>query len=283
MRIVRYSEQERVDLPDITAMSFLVLGEFRRLNRALIAGAEEAKYILRGFGVTAQGTPDATVTVSYDLGGGAYAAALGAENDGSNVLFGQLLGSKDDDQNLEGNASQILDFSGEPSATYTVRVRFVYTPGASDNRAFYNPGTDTESISSTNTRFLPTWEASYTASGAEWIDLAEVVWDGSTVEVADITDLRDHAFEATAPFRSDSPDGTSDVPDFNRGTDRAANGAFGVIPAIRGLQRQIRDLKGPASDGKFDWFSRPTQPPGVGEVGSELDAERTYSVGSVAT
>ena len=38
MRIVRWHPQERVDKPDLDAVSYLVLGEFRRTLRAVVVG-----------------------------------------------------------------------------------------------------------------------------------------------------------------------------------------------------------------------------------------------------
>ncbi len=261
MRLVQWSAQERADQPDLTAMSFLVLGEFKRTARTLLVGSEST-YVGRGFAVEPAGAPDATVTVKLDPGGGApLGFVVGAENPGT-VQYGHIFGDEDDDGNLEGNTQQVLDFTGQPPATYTVQVSFSYADGASDNRAFWNEGTDTEFVQATDTRHLPTWQARFSgAPSGEWVDLADVVWDGVSIDSADITDLRDFLFEGRFPFDNDSqplvtvPGG---LPDFGRTTNRSASAVTvaGLVEAVRALQRQVQDLKGQDSTGKFNWYGR---------------------------
>src|SRR5688500_11733054 len=107
MDIVRFDSQERVDLPDMTAVSFLVLGEFRRTVRTLLLG-EEVKKVVRGFDVTAAAVPDDTVTVKLDPGGGGpYGVLLLPENVGS-LDYGQIVGDKGMTGSPEGASQQIL-------------------------------------------------------------------------------------------------------------------------------------------------------------------------------
>lgn len=257
MRIVQWASEERVDVPDITAMSFLALGEFRRNLRALIVG-ESANYIVRGFAAIPATIPDTTVTIKLDPGGGnPLSVALGAENTGA-VDYGQLIGDKDSNGATEGNAQQVLDFTGQPNGTYTVQIRFAYASGANDNRAFWNPGTDVEFIAPTDTRFLPTWEARFSGSpSGEWINLASVVWGGATIVAGNITDLRQFAFEGTTPFQSGTQTGPGSISDFDRNVDRTLLSVERneVYKALRGLARQVQDLKGPSDAGQWDWFS----------------------------
>lgn len=277
MRIVRFASQERVDVPDATAMSFLVLGEFRRTVRGVLLG-EDAKYVVRGFAVEPQAVPDATVRIRLNPSG-VLGFMFGAENLGSRTDYGQVVGGDDSNGLLEGNATVTLDFSGQPVGPYTVQVRFVYTDGTNDNRAFWNETTNVEYIASTDTRHLPMWEARFTgAPSAEWIDLATVNWDGAAVDPGDITDLRNFAFEGALAFSRSTQDGTGGMEDFSRSTDRAANGQNAVYPVLRALGRQIQDLKGANDSGLWDWFSRPYAVPGTT---APLAAQRTKSLRSV--
>ena len=71
MRIVRWSPQQRVDLPDKTAENFLVLGEFRRTVRDMVLGFDAGSSlmsILRGFEVEPSAVPDARIRVRMDTG-----------------------------------------------------------------------------------------------------------------------------------------------------------------------------------------------------------------------
>jgi hypothetical protein len=295
MRIVQWTAQERVDQPDITAMSFLVLGEFRRLARSVLLG-ESALKVIRGFAVEAAAPPDTTVIVKLDPGGGnPLSAALGAEDTGF-TDHGALIGDRDSNgaSSLEGNAQQIIDFTGQPVGVYTIEMTFQYASGANDNRAFWNPGTNTESIAATDTRFLPTWTTQIVAAptGGAWIPLATVNWGGGVIVSGDITDARTFAFEGTRPFRQTTQTGTGGVPDFSRSTSRGSVTVErnGVYTALRALARQVQDIKGPATDGQWDWFSyvaKPFDPGGVLTAGLTKNLRSidtvTYTVGDGTT
>jgi hypothetical protein len=264
MRIVRYESQERVDHPDITAMSFLVLGEFRRSIRGLLLGPDDGSRpypnaIIRGFAVEPESPASSNVVVKLDPGGGEpLAFAIGGEDVGAHVDYGQLIGGSDMAGRLEGNAQQTLDFTGQPSDTYIVQMRFVYQESVEDNRAFWNEGVKEEFVSPMETRHAPLFElrAVGATTNDEWIDLAEVVWGGATIGAGDITDIRTFAFEGSAPFQADWFDEPGAMPDFDRDVDRAAHGINEVYPVLRALARQIQDIKGQnIGDEKWDWFS----------------------------
>lgn len=263
MRIVYWHPQERVDVPDLTAASFLMLGEFRRTNRALIVG-EERNAIIRGYAVEAESPATSSIVVRLQDGAEPLSLAMLSENMGPHIAYGQLAGDKNDDEDLEGNASYSLDFAAQPAATYTVQMRFVYADGATDNRAFWDDGTDTETISSVATRHLPTVELRLSGTPSdEWIDLASVVWDGSSIETADITDLRVFLLEggpASTGWRQASQTGTGGMPDFDRSTDRATVGLNTVVPFLKALARQLQDIKGQDDSGYFNWWSRVFSP-----------------------
>jgi len=285
MDIVNFGSQERVDLPDMTQVSYLVLGEFRRTVRSLIMG-DEAHYALRGFAVEPAGTPDTTVTVKLDPGGGGPLGALLLSEDTGALEYGQLVGDKNSTGVVEGNAQQILDFSGQPDGTYAVEVRFVYSDSANDNRAFWNETTNVEFIAAHDTRSKPVWQAQRVlgaGSGGAWMKLADVVWLASAgdVDSADITDTRPFIFEGTGPTYSAATQATyTAVPDFDRSATRGADGVNAVYPAIRALARQIADLKGQNSSGSFDWFSRVFAPR---DPVAALSTEQTKSLRTVET
>lgn len=287
MQKVHWTSEERVDLPDMTQLTELVLSDFRRHVRGLLLGpdatipANWTNYVVRGFKVEPQAVPDATIRVRLNPGGGApLGFAIGAENLGR-IDFGQLMGGDGQDGTLEGNATYSLDFTGQPVATYTVQMRFVYADGANDNRAFWNEGTVSEDVTATNTRTLPTLELRLSgAPSAEWITLATVAWGGATIVAGNITDARTFALEGATPFQKASQTSATGVPDFSRSTDRATNGLNEVYPALRALARQVQDLKGPSDSLQWDWFSRPYRPH---DPAGALPAGTTKSLRSVDT
>lgn len=281
MRIVRFSSQERVDIPDITAMSYLVLGEFRRTVRGLLTG-QTGTGVVRRFDVAPTSTPS-SVEVTVNPG----STPLGIAVAGDGTSFGQVMGGQDDNGNTEGNATQTFDFTGQPAGTYSLQARFAYTAGANDNRAFWNATTNTEYIAATNTRQLPVVELGVslgagTSLGSEYIPLADIVWDGSTVTANDITDTREFLVEGTAGAFTGATQADNAGPgDFDRSTDRAVDGVNEVYPALRALARQIQDLKGPNTSGTWDWYSRIWAP--YSDGGSSLATEQTRHVQALET
>lgn len=260
MRLVRWSGNERADVPDVSAMSTFVLGEFRRTLREVVLGGDVSK-VLRGFAVEPESPASSRVVVRLNNTPSAkLSAAFGAENLGGVVAFGQLIGGDADGDVLEGAAQQLLDFAGQPVATYRVQLRFTYADGGADNRAFWNDTANAEFLAATDTRVLPLWELRFSgAPSSEWIDLADVAWGGGTVVAGNITDVRDLAFEGSAPFQQTTQAGSGGIPDFDR---TATRGGLGVgsdslLHVVNALQRQIRDLKGQNDAGTWDWFSRP--------------------------
>lgn len=290
MDIVRFDAQQRVDLPDMTAVSFLVLGEFRRTMRFL-AGEEAAK-IIKGFEVEPESPVSTRVVVKLDnTPSPQLSQALLPENPGT-LEFGQLTGGKGPTGAEEGQAQQILDFNGQPAGAYTVEMRFVpYTTstGDSDNRAFWNPGVNSEFITATDTRFKAQWQVQYVlggGTGGEWLALATVNFAGgaSTISSGDITDVREFLFEGTAgAFDATTQAGPGGMPDFDRsaGREGLAVGLNEVYPILRALGRQVQDLKGQNDAGNFNWYARVFRP--FDDTNSTLPATQTKSLRSVDT
>ena len=260
MRIVKWNPQERVDVPDITAQNFLMLGEFRRSVRGALG--IDANSIIHGFAVEPNTVPDSTVVVKLDNGGGDLSFAFGSEDIGARTDYGQIIGGDNSDGNTEGNAQQSIDFIAQPDATYTVKMRFSYTDGANDNRAFWNEGTNSEFIAAVDTRHLPQFEIAINPVGDEWISLADVVWNSGVgvIGTSDITDLREGPFEGPAPYQQTTKLGSGGMPDFTRSATRADTGLNAVYPAIRGLARQIQDIKGSDDAGNWNWWNDPYLP-----------------------
>jgi len=259
MRIVRWHPQERVDKPDLDAMSYLKLGEFRRTLRALVQG--EDQFVITGFAVEPSAVPDTFIRVRLQPPGTERASALGSELTSAGLDKGQLIGDRDSSFFHEGAAQQTYDFAIQPIGSYTVEMRFVYADAVNDNRAFWNAGGAIEFISNVQTRTTPTWVLQVVAgapSGGVWIPLATVAWNGAIVNAGDITDLRAFTWEGTAPFQQATQTGSGGVEDFPRATTRGAQatGLHRLRKFARGVLRQIQDIKGQDDAGQFNWFSR---------------------------
>jgi len=241
-------------------------------NQAITDTVVSANFITNGM---AGGTTGNTrVLVRMNLGGSGYSAALGAVDQGGVLDWGQLAGDRDGAGNLEGSAQNVIDFAGQPAATYAVKMRMAFADGVVDNRAFWNPTTNAEYVKATATRVLPQWQIALNPAGLEWMPLGAVVWNGADITTTEVSDTRMRPIEgAPDPAAGDAAQRWSaaaqetaafGVGDFDRSTDRgAAPGASGVWEILRALGRQIQDLKGGRdSDGRVDWFSRPGAPPG---------------------
>jgi hypothetical protein len=280
-RRVNFSPQQRVDQPDAQAIAAFGNQDMRRYMRQVVMGRDVAANegrVLAGFKVEPE-DPGVSprVIVKLDLGGGALGAFMGAIDQGGGTIdWGQLAGDKDGLGNLEGSAQNLLDFTGQPIATYEVKARTTFVPGILDNRAFWNPASNEEFIKPTNTRLLPQWEIAFqNHAGSEWVLLGEVAWGGVSVDTVDITDLRKFPIEgqprnAATPAeqwahaeQNDSDD--FGVGDFDRNEDRGDGGAglAAIWEALRALGRQVQDVKGGReSDLRHDWFSRVYAAPG---------------------
>lgn len=282
MRHLRWESQERVDVPDFQQLSFLVDGEFRRINRALIVGAERAG-IIQGFKVEPQASPNGTVRVRLDIAGVRGAAILPTATDGEingTVAQGQLAGSVGDEEVLEGNATYTIDFSSQPSNTYFLECNFVYVPGSEDNRAKWDPANSTEFIDAMYTRYLPTvqFRVGTSQAGTGWCTLASVVWGGSTITAGNITDLRPMLFEGATPFYRTSFSGVGGMADFDRSDARPDVTTDGVYTVLQKLGRQIQDLKGPNEQGRFSFYSRNIRPM---DPSSNLSSQQVRSFGTL--
>lgn len=287
---IRFESNERVDLPDALSLGTVQQSEFRHILSALVGS--DILRVIRGFEVQPESPVSSRVLIKMDrtadaIPGIKESLAYGAENLGGGTIdFGVLTGGRNSANELEGPAQLLLDFAAQAPATYTVEMRYATTDGVNENRAFWNPGANTEFVAPVNTRFLPTWQARFSGSPSpEWIPLASVVWNGVTISASDITDIRNLAHEgATASGFQFTLQALATVAghDFNRSITRAVfgTGVSGVLQHLLALNRQVLDLKGQSTTGKFDWFSRTFTPPPNDDL---LWVERTKTLRSIDT
>lgn len=275
MKTVRYEPQERVDLPDITAMSFLPIGEFRRTLRDVIGGGLTdgvvAKRIIKGFQVEVNAVDEIIVRLDINEDGTDLSSALGAHNHEASVggtynEFGVLIGGHDFNNDFEGTSSNKVNYSAALDDTYEIRMRWLLDVSDSDNRAFWDPASNTEFINNIETRFAPVWELTSTPVGSPPADV-EQYFLLATVDVAsglisNIQDKRNFALEGNADglaFQSLTQRNVLAVEDFNRniGRETAPIGINALWPFVRALARQVMDIKGQDPIGNWNWFGRP--------------------------
>jgi hypothetical protein len=267
MKIVRTEPNERVDLSDFQAISFLLKGEFNRYVRTLLSGPTSAVFfasVIRGFVPSLVGN---VVTVKFDLlgDGSSLSAALATHvhTTSAGQVFsdqGQVLGDRDYDGTPEGTAERTIDFTGRAAGSYSIFVRYTLATGDTDNRAFWNPVSNTDFVQSIETRFVPTWEMIDTLFPNnppvpldQWLVIASVTVDG-TGNVIAMQDVRRFLLEgSTFDFATQA---TSTL-DFDRSSARKDVGINHVIPMLRALMQQVMDLKGQDSSGNWNWYARP--------------------------
>lgn len=287
MRRVNWTGDERVDIPDLTAMSGLNESEFRRQLSMLLQGADQVG-VLRGFEVEPESPASSRVVIRMDrtvdaVPGRTESLAIGGENLGATIDYGILIGGRSSDGSLEGPSQAILDFALLPADIYLVEMRAATTTGATENRVFWNPTTESEYVDSVPTRVQPMWEAQIVPaiSGGEWIPLALVVWGGGTIISSNIVDGRDLIFEGAPSYTAADQDEMAN--DFDRSTARGdfAVTIASVFGAIKALQRQVADLKGQNNAGRWDWYSRVFTPDALGEASWDKQTKSLRSVDTV--
>jgi hypothetical protein len=294
-RRVHFVSQERVDQPDAEAISEFQRQEDRRLVRQLVQG-DDLSRIVRGFAVEPAAIPDSTVTVRMVALDGSIGSFVGAIAYGGGIIDrGASHGGKAPGVGgylLEGAALLLLDFVGQPAGVYDVKTRATIVAGEFDNRAFWNPGLNTEFVAGTNTRLLPQWEIAFTGhADPEWVLLAHVTWNAISIAAAQIEDARvfpvDGTPRAAVPVAEQwahdtQADGTVfGVGDFDRSQARG-DGPNEIWPTLRALGRQVQDLKGGREDdNRFDWFSRPFAPASF--LAADPTSKQTKSLRTIDT
>lgn len=231
---VRVESNQRIDKPDFEALQLGAHLAVRYALRGLLFGtdAPASVAVVSSWTLTAAGSQLSIVP--------GRSVAGEVMPDGT-VQDGHVLGE-------DGDASQTLDFVGEPAATYGIYVRADFSPGVSGSRIFWNAATEVEDAAAIDTREVSGWNAvaSATALGDGYVRIGTVVWNGAaftSVTRADAPHLLEGTLdssgvEAVAAWG----DGAND-----RDVDRASYGVQSLVRAFGLIRRQLKDIVGAAS------------------------------------
>lgn len=240
--IVRFLPNERVDVGDAEAIQRNVLSDHRSQMAALLFGSETTpanlQKVIDGFTVAEDsGGPSSQIEI-------VNGAAIAATNlPDATLEYGVIFGR-------EVQTLQTLDFTGQPAMTYSIYIRFSDTPGKIGTRVFWNAVGNDEDVDAIETRYVTDWDVvfSTTSPGNEYIKIAQVVWDGVSIDNADISDYRDLIFEGAVDgsFAHTWGDGAND-----RNTARGTYGVMDLATWIAAVRRQLDDIIG-GSNGWFD-------------------------------
>lgn len=240
--IVKFLPNERVDVGDAEALQRNVLTDHRAHWMGFVFGNTATAADLRRICVPFTMSLATTSTVTITAGVGIAAELLPDNTREWGVVFGN-----------EVQASQTLDFTGQPVQTYTVYVRYTNSPGKVGARVFWNSTTADEDVDAIETRYVVDWDVTYgtVSPGDEYIPIGTVVWDGSLL-AGDITTTAHMVFEgdSTAAYAQEWGDGAND-----RNADRVANGVHDLYTWIQAMRRQITDIIG----GGKAWYAAPVR------------------------
>lgn len=204
--LVRFESNERVDLGDMLAFQQNMRSDIRASFAQIMLDSGNNR-VLGGYAVTEDsGGPSTFIEVNAGTALGSHVLQGGTQEYG--VVFGD-----------EAPALQTLDFTGRPAATYNIYVRFSSTPGSSANRIFWNTATNQEEVDSIETREVISWdtEINTVLPGPEYFKVAEVIWDGISVDDADVTQTRIMYFEGNEAGGFANNWGTGNDRDADRG------------------------------------------------------------------
>jgi len=229
--LVRLEAAERVDLPDFEAMQRNDRSASRMMLDTLVFGGNPTykNASLGGWIFTDSGL-ELTCTAGISITGEKLA-------DGT-VESGVPTGS-------DGDASQVLDFTGEADASYAVYLRSDFSAGELGARAFWDAGTSAETIDTINTRYKAGWKVIYQLlaaahPGDEYHLIALVVKVGSVLVV---TDSAFRLFEGTIAGGAHAAylwgDGVND-----RNADRHLYGITNLTDWLGASRRQLADIIG---------------------------------------
>lgn len=240
------SANERVDLTDLQYAAFGSQLGFHRLENAQLMTNGSSLWVLNGFTQSATGT-----SLTVNIGSAMLAYRVGVQ-----VQYGVVA--------AEGDAVKTLDLSSYPSGTYNAYIRFNYAAGAFASRIFWNSANSgTEYPKTVPTRQIAQWElrVEATSPGAEWLLIAQVVSNGTTLTV---TDKRPMYFEGSVD------QGYANT--WGAGNDRSANRAlYGVRDFqtfTQAMRQCIEDIKGP---GLRRWWASDIGGQNIGFVGTVIE------------
>jgi hypothetical protein len=231
-RIIFKLDGQRVDKPDANAIHDLVVSEFRRHGRDLVAGA--SVLVVSGFTVARTGPAEPKqVLVSRGV------AICGESKLDGSLELGQVMS--------EGPAQIAVSFIGKDPGTYSIWAGFQYVEGAGANRAYLvdAAGVQTERVQYVETRLVPTWQAVATLDGVDddpspagaWVRVKRVTYSGADLVDNDLAEARDLLFEGQ---------GGSDwaLPDFDRANNRTAVALPNLKAWAWAVMRRLQEVNG---------------------------------------
>lgn len=230
---VRVESNERIDKPDFEALQLGAHLAVRYLARGLLFGtdATDQTVVTSAWSLVGAGS-ELTVTPGRAIAGETMADA--------SVEQGHIVGE-------DGDASQTLDFVGEPADTYFIYVRPDFSSGVSGSRIFWNAATELEDASPIDTREVSGWRvvAATSSPGTGYVQVGTAVWDGATFTSVSAAGL--HFFEGMlqstgVEFGDQWGGGAND-----RNANRATYGVQSVFKAFALVRRQLKDIIGAAS------------------------------------
>lgn len=190
---VRFIENERVDLPDMTAISSLAEDNAGEFCQEVIAGFNGAPVILRGLHVKAQGGAGNRNILVHGPSGISFVDADGR-------VYNQA------------SAYSATVNVGTSTAGY-LQARIVDTASATAQRRVLNTLTDSEEIQSIHTRWSYSLEVAYseTDQGGDWFTFAEVDCSGLSNPTTD--EITDDCLEIIPAHLSGGVPTDGDLPD----------------------------------------------------------------------
>lgn len=263
-RKLRFVPNERLDVPDATAIHDLVDATFRAVGRiegepgpGLTDGGayDPPGVVVSGWTVRVNPSNDQQLLITP---GTAYCKQL---VDGV-AVFGQLTAP---------SATELTYTMTAPLQVYGLWVRFDYVAADTENRAQWNLASSppTEVINPILTRMAATALISKSSTAAApdangWFKIADVDYSAGLITAADIVDRRALFGEGQAAGTA-NPATTWDVPDFNRGTSRGTIGTRSVFGAIMRILRRLMEVSG-----RSEWYAAPTYGENIRSASSML-------------
>jgi hypothetical protein len=263
-RKLRFVPNERLDVPDATAIHDLVDATFRAVGRieaepgpglTLSGTYDPPGVVVSGWTVRVNPSNDQQVLITP---GTAYCKQL---VDGAPV-FGQLTAP---------SANELTYTLTAPLQAYGLWIRFDYVAADTENRAMWNlassPPSEVIQPVLTRVQAQVLVSKSSTASPPDangWFKIADVDYTAGLITASDIVDRRALFVEGQASGTA-NPATTWDIPDFNRGTSRGTIGGRSVFGAIMRIFRRLIEVSGRA-----EWFAAPTYGENIRSASAQL-------------
>lgn len=251
-RKLRFVNNERLDLPDATAIHDLVDASFRALGRIeaaagaglTISGAYAPPgVVVSGWTVRVNPGNDQQVLITP---GTAYCEQM---VDGA-AVFGQLTAP---------SATELTYTLSAPLQPYGLWIRFDYAAADTENRALWNLASSppAEVIQPVLTRMraialVSKGDLVTPPDSNGWFKIADVDYTAGIITAGDIDDRRALLFEGQASGTA-NPATTWDVPDFNRGNSRSTIGSASTFGALMRIYRRLIEVSG-----RSQWYAAPT-------------------------